>query len=137
MALSVALLGVCSWALALVAWTESPTQVMPQRSFEPVASRTALRQEQQHHLEVLGSLLRKPARWREPGQVVHHAELLAELANVLSHGLEQPAARQAAETVRTLALQLASAAKNRASADDAELMLLYQRLLRACTTGTS
>ena len=135
MALSVGLLGVCTWALALVAWTESPAQVILQRSFEPVASHSALRLEQQHHLEALGSLLRKPARWREPRQVVHHAELLGELANVLSHGLEKPAARQAAETVRTLALQLADAAKNRASADDAKLMLLYQRLLHAFAVG--
>lgn len=132
-ALSVGLLGVCTWALALVAWTESPAQVILQRSFEPVASYSALRQEQQHHLEALGSLLRKPARWREPSQVVHHAELLAELGNVLSFASKDPPARQTAETVRALALKLADAAKNRASADDAQLMLLYQRLLQACT----
>ena len=131
--LSAGLLGVCAWALALVAWTESPAQVILQPCFEPVASYSALRCEQQHHLEVIGGLLRKPARWREPAQVVHHAEVLAELANVLSYAPQEPVARRSAEKVKTLALELAHAAKNRATADDAQLMLLYQRLLQACT----
>ncbi|HNQ23651.1 MAG TPA: hypothetical protein PKK06_11210 [Phycisphaerae bacterium] len=130
-ALTVCLLVLCGWALTLVAQVGQTTPSPASARFEPVASLQTLDEQQRLQVETLAALLRVPPARRSRADLVRHAEILAELANVsLCHPLG-PDRAQTAAYLRDASVALARAAKNRATADEVELTRLFQRVTQA------
>ena len=127
--MTVALVGVCGWALTMIAWGQAPPVPEPE-PFTPVASQATVSRQLQHHLDQIGRLLPLRDTTEHRQELVDAGELLAELANVASRYPHSASRIALATELRDQALAFTRSAKNRATATPAELTRLHQHLLR-------